>query len=97
MEASIGCWTLKYDQQNNYVVRPLTYIRSVILNDPTYATMMTTPNHPEWPSGHSSLAGAIGEVLARQFGSDFSFTNVTYEGFVMPGYWVPVITTPLMI
>ena len=86
MEASIGCWTLKYDQQNNYVVRPLTYIRSVILNDPTYATIMTTPNHPEWPSGHSSLAGAIGEVLTQQFGSDFSFTNATYEGFVMPGY-----------
>ena len=86
MDASIACWTLKYDQQNNYVVRPLTYIRSVILNDPAYATIMTTPNHPEWPSGHSTLAGAIAEVLTQQFGSNFSFTNTTYEGFVMPGY-----------
>ena len=88
MDASIGCWTLKYDQQNNYVVRPFTYIKNVILTDPasTWTTMMTTPNHPEWPSGHSTLAGAMGEVLTRQFGSNFSFTDATYEGFVMPGY-----------
>jgi hypothetical protein len=88
MDASIGCWTLKYDQPNNYVVRPLTYIKNVILADPasTWNTIMTTPNHPEWPSGHSTLAGAMGEVLTRQFGSNFSFTDATYEGFVMTGY-----------
>jgi hypothetical protein len=86
MDASIACWTLKYDQQNNYVVRPLTYIRSIILNNPAYATLMTTPNHPEWPSGHSTLAGAVAEVLAQHFGPDFSFTNSTYAGFAMPGY-----------
>ena len=88
MDASIACWTLKYDQQNNYVVRPLNYIKNVLLADPTSAwtTIMTTPNHPEWPSGHSTLAGAMGEVLMQQFGSDFSFTDATYEGFVMPGY-----------
>ena len=88
MDASIGCWTLKYDQANNYVVRPLSYIKNVILADPasTWTTIMTTPNHPEWPSGHSSLAGAMGEVLTRHFGSNFSFTDATYEGFVMPGY-----------
>ncbi|HET9278005.1 MAG TPA: vanadium-dependent haloperoxidase [Flavitalea sp.] len=89
MDASIGCWKLKYDQQNNYVVRPLTYIKNVILaNNPasTWTTIMTTPNHPEYPSGHSTLAGAVGEVLTRQFGSNFSFTDATYEGFVMPGY-----------
>jgi hypothetical protein len=88
MDASIACWTLKYNQQNNYVVRPLTYIKNVILADPasTWTTIMTTPNHPEWPSGHSSLAGAMGEVLTHQFGSNFSFTDATYEGFVMTGY-----------
>ena len=88
MDASIGCWTLKYDQQNNYVVRPLTYIKNVILANPasTWTTIMTTPNHPEWPSGHSTLAGAMGEVLTQQFGSNFSFTNATYEGFAMSGY-----------
>ena len=88
MDASIGCWKLKYDQPNNYVVRPLTYIKNVIIADPasTWNTIMTTPNHPEWPSGHSSLAGAMGEVLTQQFGSNFSFTDATYEGFVMTGY-----------
>ncbi|HET6721562.1 MAG TPA: vanadium-dependent haloperoxidase [Chitinophagaceae bacterium] len=88
MDASIGCWKLKYDQPNNYVVRPFTYIKNVILADPasTWTTIMTTPNHPEYPSGHSTLAGAVGEVLARQFGPNFAFTDATYEGFVMPGY-----------
>ena len=88
MDASNACWDLKYDQQNNYIVRPLTYIRSVILGDPasTWATIMTTPNHPEWPSGHSTLAGATAEVLTQHFGTSFSFTDATYEGFVMPGY-----------
>ena len=88
MDASIACWKLKYDQQNNYVIRPLNYIKNVILADPATAwtTIMTTPNHPEWPSGHSTLAGAMGEVLTQQFGSNFSFTDATYEGFAMTGY-----------
>jgi hypothetical protein len=89
-DASIGCFTVKY---SNYVVRPQTYIRKVLgytnpdgtawtANlgaDPVSGTTITgTPNHPEYPSGHSSFAGAVTEALAQQFGYDFSFTDTSF-------------------
>ena len=85
-DAGIGCWQIKYDQQNNYVVRPISYIRTVIRNEPAWNTIMPTPNHPEYPSGHSTLAGAMSEILTHHFGSGFSFTDNTYEGFAVPEY-----------
>ena len=39
--------------------------------------MLVTPNHQEYPSGHSGLSGAAARVLARLFGDRTTFTHLT--------------------
>ena len=41
-----------------------------------------TPNHPEYPSGHSTTSGAAGAVLAAYFGDQ---TSVSFDSDNMPG------------
>jgi hypothetical protein len=48
-DASIVLFTNKY--QFN-LIRPVTYIKAYI--DPNWSTYVPTPNHPEFPSGHST-------------------------------------------
>jgi hypothetical protein len=40
--------------------------------------LLITPNHPEYPSGHSSASGASAAVLAAFFGDETEF-SVTSE------------------
>lgn len=54
--------------------------------DAAWEPLLTTPNHPEYPSAHSVLTGAIVVVLADWFGSDdvasaldSTVTNTTHE------------------
>ena len=42
--------------------------------DPSWTPLLTTPNFPEYPSGHSTVSGAAATVLARFFGNETSFT-----------------------
>lgn len=85
-DASIATWDAKY----RYVYwRPVTAIRSLDDDgnpgtepDPSWTPFLTTSAHPEYPSGHSNLAGAATAVLAAIFGEDASF-DATSE--VMPG------------
>jgi MYXO-CTERM domain-containing protein len=42
--------------------------------DPTWAPLLTTPNHPEYVSGHSATGAAAASVLAHYFGDATSFT-----------------------
>ncbi|HJT18722.1 MAG TPA: vanadium-dependent haloperoxidase [Thermoanaerobaculia bacterium] len=68
-DAAIACWEAKY----HYIFwRPITAIRTTI--DPTWTPLLITPNFPEYPSGHSTVSGAAGAVIASFFGSDASFT-----------------------
>lgn len=80
-DASIGCFQVKYDQEKNYVVRPVTYIKKIIGDDTWAPVLGSTPNHPEYPSAHGVQAGAIAEVLTQKFGNNFSFANSTYDNF----------------
>ena len=57
--------------------RPVTAIRGAATDgsdstvaDPDWEPMMNTPPHPEYPCGHCLSAGAVGTVIAREFGKE---------------------------
>jgi len=85
-DAVISCWEAKY----YYVFwRPVTAI--VLANtdnnpetDPaaTWLPRLTTPAHPEYTSGHSTVSGAAATVLADYFGDDALFS---LESETLPG------------
>ena len=67
-DAAIACWEAKY----HYVFwRPVTAIplpntdgNPATSSDPSWMPLFATPNHPEYPSGHSTVSGAAAVVLA---------------------------------
>ena len=73
-DAGIVLFTNKY-QFNT--IRPLTYIRAYI--DPNWNTYIPTPNHPEFPSGHSTTGGGVLTMMSNIFGEDFHITLHTYD------------------
>jgi hypothetical protein len=73
-DATIVLFTNKYVFN---LIRPVTYIRAYI--DPNWSTYIPTPNHPEFPSGHSTTGGAILEMMRNTFGEDFHVTLHTYD------------------
>jgi hypothetical protein len=86
-DAAIGCFQWKYKDVNGGPVtsteRPVTFIRSVI--NPNWNTLFgTTPAHPDFPSGHSSTAGAAEVMFTHLFGENYAFTNHTYDYLGMP-------------
>jgi hypothetical protein len=71
--------------------RPSTAIRNAEIDgndateaDATWASMIDTPMHPEYPSAHSILASAVGVVLKAELGSqpmpELSATSPTAKG-----------------
>jgi hypothetical protein len=85
-DAVICCWRAKY----TYVFwRPVTAIpladtdgNDATIVDAAWTPLLTTPNHPEYPSGHSSQSGAAAAVLAAFFGdnNEFILTSETTPG-----------------
>jgi PAP2 superfamily len=81
-DAAIVCWDAKYEYT---FWRPMTAIAQADLDgnpltvmDPAWTTtLFVTPNHPDYPSGHSCVSGAFGYILSRYFGEDTSFDVVT--------------------
>jgi hypothetical protein len=81
-DAAIGCWEAKYTYK---FWRPFTAIPMADLDGnpettihPGWTgTLFVTPNHPEYPSGHSCLSGAAGQILSRYFGNKTPFAVVT--------------------
>jgi hypothetical protein len=77
-DAVIACWDAKY----HYVFwRPVTAIPLAATDgnpdtteDPSWAPLLTTPNHPEYPSAHSTVSGAAAVVLADFFGEETAFS-----------------------
>ena len=85
-DAVICCWKAKY---TFLFWRPVTAIplgatdgNDATMPDATWTPLVTTPNHPEYPSGHSSQSGAAAGVLAAFFGDETEF-SATSE--VTPG------------
>ena len=78
-DAAIACWEAKY----TYVFwRPVTAIQLAATDpDATWTPLLITPNHPEYPSGHSTASSAAAAVLAAYFGEEASF-SVDSDGMV---------------
>jgi len=85
-DAILCCWEAKY----TYVFwRPITAIQNADFDgnaattgDLTWAPLLVTPAHPEYPSGHSTASGAASAVLAAFFGdtNEFSVTSELTPG-----------------
>lgn len=71
-DAFVGCWHDKYVYN---LVRPVTYIKQVI--DPKWDPLLNTPPFPEYPSGHSTVSGAMDAVLTGFFGDNYAFEDKT--------------------
>jgi len=86
-DAAIGCWEAKYTYN---FWRPVTAIPLADTdgNPDTvggpFTPYLVTPNHPEYPSGHSCLSGAAAAVLSSSFGENTSF-SVSSDAAEMAG------------
>jgi len=74
-EAMINCWKIKYTVLQD---RPTRYIRDV-LGHTTWSPLIAMPPHPEFPSAHSQMAGAVSAVLTSLLGDNYHFTLHTYD------------------
>jgi membrane-associated phospholipid phosphatase len=78
-DAGIAAWDAKYAYN---FWRPVTAIQNAgqdgnaaTTADPTWTSMLTTPNFPSYMSGHSTFSGAASTVLAGFFGAQLGFTD----------------------
>jgi hypothetical protein len=71
-DAFVGCWHAKYRYN---LIRPITYIKKSI--DPKWEPILNTPPFPEYPSGHSTVSGAMDAVLTAFFGENYAFEDRT--------------------
>jgi len=73
-DAAMACFDGKY----HYLFwRPITAIQHADIDgnsrtaaDPTWAPLLATPNHPEYPSAHGCVTGALAEILKKALGND---------------------------
>ncbi len=74
VDAAMACFDGKY----HYLFwRPITAIQHADIDgnskteaDPSWTPLITTPNHPEYPSAHGCATGAFTEALKQALGSD---------------------------
>lgn len=73
-DGGIACFDAKYTYG---FWRPVTSIPAAdtddnpgTVPDPAWQSAVVTPNHPEYPSGHACISGAIAVTLASFFGTD---------------------------
>jgi len=71
-DAFVGCWHEKFVYD---LVRPITYIKKNI--DPKWEPILNTPPFPEYPSGHSTVSGAMDAVMTAFFGDNYAFEDKT--------------------
>lgn len=75
-DASISVFKTKYEYS---LVRPITYIRTV-LEHPNWNSVIPTPPHPEYTAAHAVISAASAVVLEKIFGTNYSFTDHSYDG-----------------
>lgn len=73
-DTRVVVWDAKYEYG---FWRPITamntdtdYGNPAAVPDTTWVPLIETPNHPEYPSGHSITGGGGAQILAHVFGSD---------------------------
>jgi hypothetical protein len=88
-DALIATFDAKY---HYHFWRPVTAIRNGDIdgNDATardagWLPLIDTPMHPEYPSAHSALAAAVGEVIKAEVGSGATPALVTSSPTAKPG------------
>jgi hypothetical protein len=80
-DATIVAFQIKY-QENAW--RPITAIRAGyghVAADPNWESLLVTPPHPDYPSGHCIVTGAAAQVM-REF---FSTDEVKFSYIFPPG------------
>jgi hypothetical protein len=85
-DAVIACWETKYHYS---FWRPITSIRLADTDgnpdttaDASWTPLLTTPAHPDYPSGHATVSRAAKSVLASYFGDAAGFSMISG---VLPG------------
>ncbi len=78
-DAGIVTWNAKYTYEE---LRPITAIRNAdqdnnpdTIADKNWNPLLSTPNFPDYISGHSAFAGATAEVLRSFYGTD----NISFD------------------
>lgn len=78
-DAGIEAWGAKYTYDT---ARPVTVIRGglgginpLVVADPTWTPLWSTPAFPSYISGHSSFSAAAAAVLDATYGTGFAFTD----------------------
>ena len=79
-DATTICFVNKY---NYNLVRPINYIRNVMLHG-SWNALFNTPGHPEFPSAHAVNGTAIAAMLTDVLGDNFQFTLHTYDYLGLP-------------
>ncbi len=74
-DAWISSWKTRYVYN---LLRPITYVRSV-MGQSEWLPLLSTPPHPEYPSGFATMAGAVTQALSIVFGKNYRFTDHTYD------------------
>lgn len=80
-DALIVAFKIKY-QENAW--RPITAIRAghgALAANPNWDSLLVTPPHPEYPSAHCIVTGAVAQVMREILGSD----EVRYSYVFPPG------------
>lgn len=78
-ESQIDCWKKKYDILTD---RPTRYIRNV-MGHTGWTSLLSMPNHPDFPSGHSQTGGSFAAIMTSLFGGNYSVTLHTYDNLGM--------------
>jgi hypothetical protein len=77
-DAFISCWKTKYYLN---AMRPITFVQAYV--DKSWLPLLTTPNFPSCPSGHSTSSGAASVALDGFFGT-VAFTDHTHDALGLP-------------
>ena len=92
-DSQIVTWEAKY---RHGLLRPVTAIREAstlgnpaIRQDVKWESLLATPAHPDYPSGHCALTGAAVAVLQHFFGDDATIAaaSVTWPLFGITRSW----------
>lgn len=89
-DAAIACWDTKY---SNAMWRPIMAIRNAdkdgnpqTVADRTWESLIPTPPHPDYTSGHSTFSGAASTILTALYAkADFQTESLGLPG-IMRGF-----------